>query len=314
MADLKAAATEAQGNAAKDVKKKLRRGVSNATQAVAQLRFHEKDAAQNGLFVGHLESVTVDWSQSENSKSFPNMKVPRLTFHFESNHLNINERRHVYQTLFPVESNIDTIPGGSQEWMVNNVMNWIKHILDVFYLKGRQLTEAEEDALSLPFIDYDEEGNYVALDPEEILGGYRQLFENAAAMLNGSWNLADGETAKPVYKTADGKPINVWMKLLRHKKRKNEWVNVAQNGELGFDTFIGNGCIEIMKGQNPPTILRLDLAKESITPKEVKKAPNLGGIAGNPLMAGGAVMAASVPQMGAQGSEAFNAAQDDMPF
>ena len=314
MADLKAAATEAQGNAAKDVKKKLRRGVSNATQAVAQLRFHEKDAAQNGLFVGHLESVTVDWSQSENSKSFPNMKVPRLTFHFESNHPNINERRHVYQTLFPVESNIDTIPGGNQEWMVNNVMNWIKHILDVFYLKGRQLTEAEEDALSLPFIDYDEEGNYVALDPEEILAGYRQLFENAAAMLNGSWNLADGETAKPVYKTADGKPINVWMKLLRHKKRKNEWVNVAQNGELGFDTFIGNGCIEIMKGQNPPTILRLDLAKESITPKEVKKAPNLGGIAGNPLMAGGAVMAGGVSQMGAQGSEAFNAAQDDMPF
>lgn len=314
MADLKAAATEAQGNAAKDVKKKLRRGVSNATQAVAQLRFHEKDAAQNGLFVGHLESVTVDWSQSENSKSFPNMKVPRLTFHFESNHPNISERRHVYQTLFPVESNIDTIPGGSQEWMVNNVMNWIKHILDVFYLKGRQLTEEEEDALSLPFIDYDEEGNYVALDPEEVLNGYRQLFENAAAMLNGNWNLADGETAKPVYKTADGKPINVWMKLLRHKKRKNEWVNVAQNGELGFDTFIGNGCIEIMKGQNPPTILRLDLAKESITPKEVKKAPNLGGIAGNPLMAGGAVMAGGVPSMGAQGSEAFNAAQDDMPF
>ena len=314
MTDLKIAATEAQGDAAKNVKKKLRRGVSNATQAVSQLRFHEKDAAQNGLFVGHLESVSVDWSQNENSKSFPNMKVPRLTFHFESNHPNVGERRHVYQTLFPVESNIDTIPGGSQEWMVNNVMNWIKHILDVFYLKGRQLTEAEEDALSLPFIDYDEEGNYVALEPEEILAGYRQLFENAAAMLNGGWNIADGETAKPVYKTADGKPINIWMKLLRHKKRKNEWVNVAQNGELGFDTFIGNGCIEIMKGQNPPSILRLDLAKESITPKEVKKAPNLGGIAGNPLMSGGAVMAGGVPQMGTQGSEAFNAAQDDMPF
>lgn len=314
MAEVKAAATEAQGNAAKDVKKKLRRGVSNATQAVSQLRFHEKDAAQNGLFVGHLENVSVDWSQNENSKSFPNMKIPRLTFHFESNHPNINERRHVYQTLFPVESNIDTIPGGSQEWMVNNVMNWIKHVLDTFYLKGRQLTEEEEDALSLPFIDYDEEGNYVALDPEEIIAGYRQLFENAAAMLNGSWNLADNETAKPVYKTADGKVINLWMKLLRHKKRKNEWVNVVQNGELGFDTFIGNGCIEVMKGQNPPSILRLDLAKESITPKEVKKTPNLGGVAGNPLMAGGSVMAGGIPPMGAQGSEAFNAAQDDMPF
>lgn len=313
MTDLKGAATDAQSNAAKETKK-LRRGVSNKTQAVSQLRFHEKDAAQNGLFIGHLESVSVDWSQSENSKSFPNMKVPRFTLHFESNHPNINERRHVYQTLFPVESNIDTIPGGKDEWQVNNVLNWIKHVFDVFYLKGRELTEAEEDALSLPFMDYDDEGNYIAVDPEEVLAGYRQLFENAAAMLNGSYNLADGETAKPVYKTSDGKAINIWMKLLRHKKRKGEWVNVAQNGELGFDTFIGNGCIEIMKGQNPPAILRLDLAKESITPKEVKKAPNLGVAPMNPMMGGGVVAGAGVPSMGAQGSEAFNAAQDDMPF
>lgn len=314
MVNLKRVAANAQGTATKGETKKLRRGVSNKTQAVSQLRFHEKDAAQNGLFIGHLESVTVDWSQSENSKSFPNMKVPRLTFHFESNHPNVNERRHVYQTLFPVESNIDTIPNGKDEWMVNNVMNWIKHILDVFYLKGRELTETEEDALSLPFMDYDEEGNYVAVEPEEVLNGYRQLFENAANMLNGGFNLAEGETAKPVYKTADGKPVNLWMKLLRHKKRKGEWVNVVQNGELGFDTFIGNGCIEIMKGQTPPSILRIDLAKESITPKEVKKAPNLGVMPNNPLMAGGVMGGTTVPPMTASGSEAFNAAQDDMPF
>ena len=37
--------------------KKVRRGVSNQTKAVAQLRFHEKDAATNGLFIGHLEEV-----------------------------------------------------------------------------------------------------------------------------------------------------------------------------------------------------------------------------------------------------------------
>ena len=59
--------------------KKIRRGVSNKTQAVAQLKFHEKDAAQNGLFVGHLEEVRVDWSNSEDSKDFPSMAVPRLT-------------------------------------------------------------------------------------------------------------------------------------------------------------------------------------------------------------------------------------------
>ena len=33
---------------AQTVAKKVRRGVSNKTQAVAQLKFHEKDAAQNG--------------------------------------------------------------------------------------------------------------------------------------------------------------------------------------------------------------------------------------------------------------------------
>ena len=34
--------------------RKNRRGVSNETKAVSQLKFHEKDAAQNGLFIGHL--------------------------------------------------------------------------------------------------------------------------------------------------------------------------------------------------------------------------------------------------------------------
>ena len=43
--------------------KKARRGVNNQTKAVAQLRFHEKDAStQNGLFIGHLENVYVDWA------------------------------------------------------------------------------------------------------------------------------------------------------------------------------------------------------------------------------------------------------------
>ena len=145
---------------AQTVAKKVRRGVSNKTQAVAQLKFHEKDAAQNGLFVGHLEEVRVDWSNNADTKSFTGMSIPRLTFHFASNHANASEKRHVYQTLFPVESNVNTIPGGSEDWRVNNVFNWIKHILDVFYLKGREMTEAEEDALSLTFEDFDENGEY----------------------------------------------------------------------------------------------------------------------------------------------------------
>ena len=298
---------------AQTVAKKVRRGVSNKTQAVAQLKFHEKDAAQNGLFVGHLEEVRVDWSNNVDAKSFTGMSIPRLTFHFASNHANASEKRHVYQTLFPVESNVNTIPGGSEDWRVNNVFNWIKHILDVFYLKGREMTEAEEDALSLTFEDFDENGEYVSVEVEDVIAGYRAIFENAAAMLNGSFELTDGEVAKPVYKTSDGKYIPCWLKLLRHKKRKGDWINVGANGDLAFDGFIGNGVVELLKKDCPPTVLRLDLAKESITPKETKKTPTIGAPGmGAPAMGG---VMAGAPSMGMPvDNGAFQAAGEDMPF
>ena len=297
--------------------KKVRRGVSNKTQAVTQLKFHEKDAAQNGLFVGHLEEVRVDWSNSEDSKDFPSMAVPRLTIHFASNHTNASERRHVYQTLFPIPSNVNTIPGGSEEWKVNNVFNWIKHILDVFYLKGRELTEAEEEALSLPFDDTDDNGEYVVVDTEDVLSGYRAIFEATASMLNGEFNLADGDTPKPCFKTADGKFVPCWIKLLRHKKRKNDWINVTQNGDLGFDTFIGNGVVELLKKDMPPTVLRIDHARESITPKEVKKLPTIG--APNMSIPGMGGVVANNPMGDVSGMynpsfDASSAANGDMPF
>lgn len=310
MSDIK---TNAATVNAQTVAKKVRRGVSNKTQAVAQLKFHEKDAAQNGLFVGHLEEVRVDWSNNADAKSFTGMSIPRLTFHFASNHANASEKRHVYQTLFPVESNVNTIPGGSEDWRVNNVFNWIKHILDVFYLKGREMTEAEEDALSLTFEDFDENGEYVSVEVEDVIAGYRAIFENAAAMLNGSFELSDGEVAKPVYKTSDGKYIPCWLKLLRHKKRKGDWINVGANGDLAFDGFIGNGVVELLKKDCPPTVLRLDLAKESITPKETKKTPTIGAPGmGAPAMGG---VMAGAPSMGMPvDNGAFQAAGEDMPF
>lgn len=310
MSDIK---TNAATVNAQTVAKKVRRGVSNKTQAVAQLKFHEKDAAQNGLFVGHLEEVRVDWSNNADAKSFTGMSIPRLTFHFASNHANSSEKRHVYQTLFPVESNVNTIPGGSEDWRVNNVFNWIKHILDVFYLKGREMTETEEDALSLTFEDFDENGEYVSVEVEDVINGYRAIFENAAAMLNGSFELADGEVAKPVYKTSDGKFIPCWLKLLRHKKRKGDWINVGANGDLAFDGFIGNGVVELLKKDCPPTVLRLDLAKESITPKETKKTPTIGA-PGMGALAMGGVMADAPSMSMPVDNGAFQAAGEEMPF
>lgn len=299
--------------------KKNRRGVSNQTQAVAQLKFHEKDAAPNGLFIGHLEEVRVDWSINADGGAFTGIRIPRVTLHFASEHKNESEKRHVYQTIFPQPSSVDTIPGGKDAWRVDNVFNWIKHILDVYYLKGREMTPEEEDALSLGFVDYEENNgtyDYVPVDTEnDVVPAYRTLFENFVAMMNGTFNVKEGEVAKACYKTADGKFIPAWLKLIRHKKRKNEWVNAGQNGDLAFDSFIGNGVVELIKkeGSNslPPTVLRLDLAKESITPKEVKKQPTIGVPGAG--MAGGGVAVDGMPMGNAPDNSAFGAA-DGMPF
>ena len=316
MSDIKT--NDATANA-QTVAKKVRRGVSNKTQAVSQLKFHEKDAAQNGLFIGHLEAVTVDWSVNADGKSFSGMKVPRLTFHFESNHQNASERRHVYQTLFPQESNVDTIPGGSKAWQVDNVLNWIKHVLDVYYLKGREMTEEEETLLDLPLDDTDDNGEYVSVEPEDVIAAYTSLFTNTANLLNGEIGVNGKEpTHKPYYKTEDGKFISAWLKLIRYKKVKNEWRANGQNGDLAFDSFIGAGAIELVRTKNnatmPPVRLRLDTSRESITPKEVKKEPTIGGI--NGVVGGAGTVSIGVAPMenGNGVNTAYADAASDMPF
>lgn len=307
------------GSARPVVAKKHRRGVSNETKAVSQLKFHEKDAAQNGLFIGHLENVTVDWSVNADGKSFSGMNVPRLTFHFESNHPNASERRHVYQTLFPQESNVDTIPGGSKVWQVDNVLNWIKHVLDVYYLKGREMTDEEEALLDLPLDDTDDNGEYVSVEPEDVIAAYTSLFTDTANLLNGEIGV-DGKEAthKPCYKTADGKFISTWLKLIRYKKVKNEWRTNGQNGDLAFDSFIGAGAIELVRTKNnatmPPVRLRLDTSRESITPKEVKKEPTIGGINGVIGGAGTVSVGASPMENGNGVNTAYTDADSDMPF
>ena len=288
---------------------KKKRGISNNTQAVAQLKFHEKDATRDGLFVGHLDEARVDWSTNADT----GIATPRLTFHFASNHDNINERRHVYHTLFPVESNVNTIPGGSEDWKVDNVLKFIKHVLDVFYLKGRQLTDKEEDALALNFCDYDDNNQYIPVDQQEVIDAYAALFNNAVSMLNGLFNAQEGETPKPCYKTANGGILPIYMKLLRHRRRKNDWVNVGNNGDLGFDQFIGAGVIELQKPNTPPSILRIDVSRESITPKDTRKQPTMG----IPTMPMGGVMAGAPTDMGTspQNSAFMNAgAGEEMPF
>lgn len=301
--------TNAAGAAAEAPAKKKRRGINNQTQATTRLRFHEKDASRNGLFVGQLESISVEWSVNADGKQFTGMKMPRLQMVFTSRHADDAQKRYLTHSILPVESNVNTIPNGSEDWKVNNAFNWIKHILDVYYLKGRQMTELEEDALSLAYDDYDDEGNYIPVDPQDVLDSWATIFNNVVAMMDGRFNLPNGETPKPCYKDANGKPLAIWMKLLRAKKRKGEWIHVGQNGELDFDQFIGAGVIELMIPNKEPAVLRIDMAKESITPKEVKKTPSVGV----PAM-GGVPVPADMGMGMPMDNSAFAAAGEEMPF
>ena len=75
--------------------------------------------------------------------------------------------------------------------------------------------------------------------------------------------------------------------------------------------FVGTGCIELAPTPNyQPKIISYDSSKESITPKEVKKAPSIPGMAGTE----GGVMAGMPGMGGTAAGSAYTEAADDMPF
>lgn len=296
-----------------EVKKVNRRGIGSA-RGTERLKFsHEHANAKTGLFIGHLESVEVKTitigEDTTGLPSFNGMEIPKVVLTFASNEEEANKRR--YQTLqfTAVESNTNTIPGGKEEWKINAIFDWFKHILDVYVLRGRELTDEESAALCLPFEDFEEENGsivYNPIDVETVIAGWKTLFENFANIMN------SGKNGEPYYKS-NGKNIAIWFKLLRYVKngKKNEWKAVA-NGNLAFPTFVGEGCIEIFKqGVNPS--IRVDLIKECITPKDLgqkAKAPNLGGM-GAPMMGGVPVMDSPLPSPYEQD---LTAIAEDMPF
>lgn len=310
---------------AEQPKKRRGRGISNETRSVSRKKFDEaRDANKaNGLFLGHLEQVEVSWATLKDDANIPQFAghaVPYLVFTFCSNEDNPNDRKYNTVRFGAVESNVDTIPGAKSEWKVNVIFQFMKHVYEVFVLKGRDMTEAEEDALTLPFEDFEDNGEggytYVSLDVEVILAGYKTLFDNFVALMNNE--------GKPHYKTATGGILPIWMKLLRFIRVKNEWKPVLsgnQAGELAFPTFIGEGVIELYNAKVAPSI-KIDIHKESITFKEEAmkaKTPNvgnptMGGVApGNPAFGG------VNPAFGGDVSTAFpnspiGADSSDLPF
>lgn len=260
--------------------KKARRGIGSA-RGTTRLKFDHKMALPNGLFLGHIDEVSVKnvliGEDTTGMPSFNGMEVPRLSIVFASSEDDADKRKYQTLTFMCQESNAETIPGGKSEWKINQIFDYLKHILNVFVLKGRELTEEEEALLALPFEDFDENQQYVPVDPEVVIAGWSTLFNNFATIMNTN---RDGG---PVFKTKDNKFIPIYGKLIRAIKTKKGWQNVT-NGDLAFPTFVGEGVFEIYKQSVAPAI-RLDIVRESILPKvtETAKKPNMpmnGGLPG----------------------------------
>ena len=187
------------------------------------MKFSHEHAMPNGLFMAHLDSVAVSSILIGEDKtglpSFNGMQIPRIALTFASNEAEANKvimlhflslLQNLMQILFP----------GSKEWTVNTILDWFKHILDVYYLKGRELTQEEEEALSLPFTDFDENGEYTPVDVEEGCSWLAYSLRISLICL---------KLVRMVhqYKTADGKNIPVWIKLIRYNKTVKEWLETS---------------------------------------------------------------------------------------
>lgn len=313
--NVNAAQTATEGANAEVVKKVVRRGLGSA-RGTTRLKFTHELAKQNGLFIAHLESVAVSMIHIGEDKtgmpSFNGLDIPKLTLTFASNESEPTKRHYATLSFNAVESNAETIPGGKKEWTVNTVFDWLKHILNVYVLKGRDLTEEEESALSLSYEDFDENGEYVPVEPETVIAGWKTLFENFENIMN------RGNNDAPYYKSKDGKAITVWIKLLRYIKTGKKGWSAVNNGDLSFPAFVGEGCIEVFK-QNTPASIRIDSVKEAIIPMNIEKpkTPNMptSPIAGgtSPMISGGVPVADPMMANPGFGNITVEAAED-VPF
>lgn len=291
-----------------EVKKVSRRGLGSA-RGTARLKFGNDQAKPNGLFLGHLEEVkysTITIGEDKTGMpSFNGFEIPKLTLTFASNEEDPNKRHYVSKTFTAVESNVNTIPSGKEEWKVNSVFDWLKHVLNVYYLKGRELTDEEATALSLTFEDFDEQGEYVSVDTEIVINAWKVLFENFENIMN------RGKDGKPVYHDKNNKFIPVWLKLLRYVKSRKSWTPI-NNGDLSLPQFVGEGCIEIYQ-QNAIPSIKIDLVKETILIMNVEKpkTPNMPAVGGMAPMMGGVAIDQTMNPMG---TDISSQTLEDMPF
>lgn len=314
--------------------KKRRRGISNETRSVSRLKFSHTDITRYKVFIGNI-NVMMKWvtigADTNGSPSFIGKAVPQLVVEFSSLHENVVDKRFNNRTIWARESNVDNIPGGSKYRFIEADFSFMKHLLEVIVLKGRPLTEAEEEALELGYVDFDEEGAYEPVEVDDVIKAWQVLFENFIKIIETS-----GEGGKSALLDKNGKQKMFYAKMIRYYKDKGEWVPAgygSDEGNLVFPTFIGEGIFEeaVLDAQKqpvPPKHLKLDETREAVAPMNVsRKKPNMAtapGIGGIPVGAGTIPQGGFVPgapsMPGAPAAGAFDGAfngggqEEDLPF
>lgn len=288
--------------------KKRRRGITNETRTTSRKKFSHKDSVPNiGLFVGNI-NVRVAWvtfkPDTKQKVSFAGKAVPQLVIDFVSPHTNPAEVRVATKTIWAFESKADYIPNGKFYYLLESELSYIKHLLDVIYLKGRELTEEEVDKLELGYVDFDEDGNYDPVDVDDVLKAWGVLFDNVVNMIETANN------GKSALLDANGKPKLFWGKLIRYYKKNGEWTpsgSGSEEGDLVFPTFVGTGVWEeytaLPNNSFKAPNLMLDVTKEAIVPmanvkSKKQQQPNMTN---NPAIAGMPMGAGVIPQGGMMG-------------
>lgn len=254
--------------------KKRRRSV-NAVNDVTRAPFTRKDAREDGLFSAYITGIDVQHVDAKPDGNFPGTAYDMLVIRFASDLNNNMATKHYDHPIYPQVSSPETIPGGEKEYVVTNVLKWVKHIWTQLISRNqRAMTEEEDAALDLDIEDYDEDANgnitYKSLPADMVVLGYSTLFNNIKSMVDGTFYAKEGETPKSFIKNNNGTPVKVHLKLLAATRdRKGAWKNLTKDGSLAATSAPGTGVFELDIPGKLPSI-SINLAKETL--EEVKKA------------------------------------------
>lgn len=287
--------------------KKRRRGINNETRSTTRRKFTDKYLDPKTRLAGVMfHSVEVKYATFKDTANsqFAGMAVPFIAFTLKSvTGKNDAEKAFIEIKYNAVESTTETMEGGDEAYKVDSQLSMMKHIIDVAVKNGKPLTDDELDGLELDFCDKDDDGNFIALDAQEVLDAYYKFYKFIVDMCNAESSL--------MFKGSDGKPVVYWAKLIRYIKSKKQW-RAVNDDQLGFPMFVGEGILERAIPNTAP-LIEINPATEQITLMQgisnTAKQPALGGV----RQPGIPTQSANIGNIGSEAGMGVSD-RDDLPF